>query len=350
MPTCLRPKRTGRSRRRGRGHDHLGAGYARGRFAGQSGEHRRADVQPAGRAAAHVVAARGHRSARADHRRRQRVDRREQRVGRSASSARAHHSIAAQRRRGVGAMRACMHARHATSPSATTTPGGGPSRSNAPRRCSMRTRSSPPLPRACWWASMAAKIRPMHAMAASPFPNTLGVRGSELVGLLGGACMMRRAAFLEAGGYHPRLFLGREEALLAVDLLTAGWHMAYIPGVVVHHHPSRLRDIRGTAAAGSRATRSGSRGCVGPRQAHGAQHGAGGRKAGATGRCCAMRWTRFVAHRGCCASGAWCPPMSKRRCGRSMPCRRRTRRQSASQRCAGRCARAATILRTLHSQ
>ena len=80
-------------------------------------------------------------------------------------------------------------------------------------------------------------------MASSPFPNTLGVRGSELLGLLGGACMMRRAAFLQAGGYHPRLFLGREEALLAVDLMTAGWHMAYVPDAVVCHHPSKMRDV-----------------------------------------------------------------------------------------------------------
>jgi GT2 family glycosyltransferase len=79
-------------------------------------------------------------------------------------------------------------------------------------------------------------------MAASPFPNTLGVRGSEMLGLLAGACMMRRTAFVDVGGYHPRLFLGREEALLAVDLMTAGWHMAYIPAAVVSHFPSTVRD------------------------------------------------------------------------------------------------------------
>ena len=79
-------------------------------------------------------------------------------------------------------------------------------------------------------------------MAASPLPNTLGVRGAELLGLLGGASMMRRDAFLAAGGYHARLFLGCEEALLAVDLMTAGWRMAYIPDAVVCHHPSKARD------------------------------------------------------------------------------------------------------------
>ena len=82
-------------------------------------------------------------------------------------------------------------------------------------------------------------------MAASPFPNTLGLPGSEVFGFLAGACVMRRNAFVEVGGYHPRLFLGGEEWLVAVDLMTAGWHMGYAPDVVVHHHPSATRDTPG---------------------------------------------------------------------------------------------------------
>jgi GT2 family glycosyltransferase len=89
-------------------------------------------------------------------------------------------------------------------------------------------------------------------MAASPFPNALGVRGSELVGLLAGACMVRRTAFLDVGGYHPRLFVGREEALLAIDLMTAGWHMAYVPDAVVCHFPSRIRDTAGRSRMNAR--------------------------------------------------------------------------------------------------
>jgi GT2 family glycosyltransferase len=82
-------------------------------------------------------------------------------------------------------------------------------------------------------------------MAASPFRNTLGVRGSEVLGFLAGACMVRRAAFVAAGGYDARLFLGREEALLAMEWLAAGWRMAYLPEAIVCHHPSRARDARG---------------------------------------------------------------------------------------------------------
>lgn len=88
-----------------------------------------------------------------------------------------------------------------------------------------------------------AREDPTNArMAASPLPNTLGVRGSEILGLLGGACMLRRTAFLGVGGYHPRLFLGGEETLLATDLMTAGWRMAYLPEAIVCHHPSSARD------------------------------------------------------------------------------------------------------------
>jgi GT2 family glycosyltransferase len=80
-------------------------------------------------------------------------------------------------------------------------------------------------------------------MQASPFCNQLGVPGTEIFGFLGGACVMRRAAFLEIGGYHRRLFLGGEEGLLAIDLMTRGWHMAYAPDLAVHHYPSRRRDV-----------------------------------------------------------------------------------------------------------
>ena len=45
-------------------------------------------------------------------------------------------------------------------------------------------------------------------MAGSPFQNTLGVPGSEVVGFLAGACMMRRDAFVAAGGYDARFFIG----------------------------------------------------------------------------------------------------------------------------------------------
>lgn len=82
-------------------------------------------------------------------------------------------------------------------------------------------------------------------MAASPLPDLPGVPGRQLLGFMAGASVVRRDAFLAAGGYEPRLFLGREELLLALDWYAAGWRMAYVPELVVHHHPSPVRDVRG---------------------------------------------------------------------------------------------------------
>ncbi len=82
------------------------------------------------------------------------------------------------------------------------------------------------------------------AMAASPLPSA-GLPGRAVVGFLAGASVFRRDAFLAAGGYEPRFFIGGEEALLAYDLLSAGWHIVYNDRLTVHHHPSPYRDARG---------------------------------------------------------------------------------------------------------
>ena len=79
-------------------------------------------------------------------------------------------------------------------------------------------------------------------MAASPLARTPGMPGTPVLGFLAGASVARREAFLATGGYEPRFFLGGEEALVAVDLLAAGWTIAYVPEVVAHHHPSAARD------------------------------------------------------------------------------------------------------------
>lgn len=80
-----------------------------------------------------------------------------------------------------------------------------------------------------------------RAMASSPLPCT-GYPGSVLAGFMAGACVFRRRAFLQAGGYEPKLFIGGEEALLALDLATRGWSMVYSDALTVHHYPSSSRD------------------------------------------------------------------------------------------------------------
>jgi GT2 family glycosyltransferase len=86
------------------------------------------------------------------------------------------------------------------------------------------------------------------AMAKSPLPPRPDLPGPPLLGFFAGASMVRRSAFLAAGGFEPRFFLGGEERLLAVDLASSGWAMAYLPDAVVHHHPSPARDAAGRRA------------------------------------------------------------------------------------------------------
>lgn len=82
------------------------------------------------------------------------------------------------------------------------------------------------------------------AMAASPLPS-VGLPGRSILGFLAGASVMRKSSFLSVGGYEPRLFLGGEEVLLALDLATHGWALVYAEALTVHHHPSPYRDAAG---------------------------------------------------------------------------------------------------------
>src|SRR5215212_793123 len=83
-------------------------------------------------------------------------------------------------------------------------------------------------------------------MARSPLRRRRPLPGPTLLGFLAGASMVRRSAFIEAGGFERRFFIGGEEELLAIDLATRGWEMAYVDDVVVHHHPSQIgRDDAG---------------------------------------------------------------------------------------------------------
>ncbi|MDB5727116.1 MAG: hypothetical protein JWQ00_321 [Noviherbaspirillum sp.] len=78
-------------------------------------------------------------------------------------------------------------------------------------------------------------------LASSPLPQA-GLPGPALFGFIACATVFRREAFLAAGGYEPRFFVGGEEELLSVDLLAQGWSIVYAPELTVHHHPSPHRD------------------------------------------------------------------------------------------------------------
>jgi GT2 family glycosyltransferase len=87
-------------------------------------------------------------------------------------------------------------------------------------------------------------------MSASPITVASPLPGPALLGFLAGASMVRRSAFLQVGGFEPRFFIGGEEELLTLDLLSAGWELSYVDDVVVHHHPSDVsRDVTGRRRA-----------------------------------------------------------------------------------------------------
>lgn len=63
-----------------------------------------------------------------------------------------------------------------------------------------------------------------------------------LIGYIACACVFRTNVFRQVGGYEARLFIGGEETLVALDVLSAGHEIIYIDELIVHHHPSPIRD------------------------------------------------------------------------------------------------------------
>jgi GT2 family glycosyltransferase len=78
-------------------------------------------------------------------------------------------------------------------------------------------------------------------LAESPFRFGTGLPGPVVLGFLCCASVVRREAYLRAGGIDPVLFFTGEEKLLAWDLAAAGWACCYVDAVVAHHHPSTRR-------------------------------------------------------------------------------------------------------------
>ncbi|MET9773697.1 glycosyltransferase [Streptomyces sp. NPDC006367] len=74
-------------------------------------------------------------------------------------------------------------------------------------------------------------------LAGSPLGRAPDLPGTQVLGFLGCAAVARREAYLDTGGYHPLLFFGAEETLLAYDLAARGWGVTHCPEVVAHHHP-----------------------------------------------------------------------------------------------------------------
>jgi GT2 family glycosyltransferase len=75
-------------------------------------------------------------------------------------------------------------------------------------------------------------------MAASPLDGDGELPGPSVLGFVACGAVVRRSAFLAAGGFEPRLGIGGEEELLAIDLAACGHRLAYVDDVVAIHDPA----------------------------------------------------------------------------------------------------------------
>ncbi|MDX6239479.1 MAG: hypothetical protein QOG10_4294 [Kribbellaceae bacterium] len=81
-----------------------------------------------------------------------------------------------------------------------------------------------------------------RVMASSPLPAPPNLPGTPVLGFAACAAVVRRTAFLSAGGFDSVVFFGGEETRLAIDLAAGGWQLCYDPRLVVHHYPSARRE------------------------------------------------------------------------------------------------------------
>ena len=86
-------------------------------------------------------------------------------------------------------------------------------------------------------------------LAASPLGTPPHLPGPRLLGFIGCAAMVRTEAFLAVGGFDPVVRFPGEEERLSLDLAAAGWDIAYVDSVTVHHHPSPQRHPPGRRQA-----------------------------------------------------------------------------------------------------
>ena len=78
-------------------------------------------------------------------------------------------------------------------------------------------------------------------MARTPLSQDADLGRAAILGFIACGSVVRRHAYLGAGGFDQRFEIGGEEEVLALDLATEGWGLHYATDVVAHHHPSETR-------------------------------------------------------------------------------------------------------------
>jgi GT2 family glycosyltransferase len=86
-------------------------------------------------------------------------------------------------------------------------------------------------------------------MADSALGTAPDLPGPSLLGFVACGAVVRTEAFQAVGGFDPVVKFPGEEERLALDLAAAGWGLAYVDSVTVHHHPSPRRDAPGRRQA-----------------------------------------------------------------------------------------------------
>jgi GT2 family glycosyltransferase len=89
-----------------------------------------------------------------------------------------------------------------------------------------------------------------EVMASSPLGTAPDLPGPSLLGFVACAALVRTEAFAAVGGFDPVVRFPGEEERVALDLADAGWGLAYVDEVTVHHHPSPRRDSPGRRQSG----------------------------------------------------------------------------------------------------
>jgi GT2 family glycosyltransferase len=80
------------------------------------------------------------------------------------------------------------------------------------------------------------------AMEHSPLPARAPLPGPRVLGFVACGAVVRRRAYLVAGGFEPGWGVGGEEQPLAAELADRGWELCYVDELVAHHRPSGRRD------------------------------------------------------------------------------------------------------------
>lgn len=79
---------------------------------------------------------------------------------------------------------------------------------------------------------------PLNALLArAPLGPHPASRAPLIMGFLACAAVVRTEAYLQVGGFHPRMGVGGEETLLTLDLAAAGWAAVYVESVLAGHAP-----------------------------------------------------------------------------------------------------------------